>query len=72
MSRKTHLLSCCFATSKTFQSFHYAKFNIHTYECTCMYILTYKHTHTYINQCVCVFSSVETLGMFQYIHDITL
>lgn len=72
ISGKAHLLSLCFVTSNTFQSFHYGELNIHTYLYTCIYITIYKCTHICEWVYMFVFFPVETFGMIQYIHDITL
>lgn len=67
MSIKTNLLSFCFATSSTFQSFQiilnliYIHINVHA----CIY----TYIHIYIYKWVYVFAF---LGMFQYIHDIII
>lgn len=71
VSRKVPLLSCCFATSDTFGAFIMLNLiYIHTNAHVCIYMHTNIHVYKWVN--MCVFSSVETFGMFLYIHDIML
>ena len=75
MSMKVHLLTCCFAASKNFQSFQIMPNLIYVDMNVCVYI----HIYQYVCVCVCIyiyiyiyiylFSSVETSDIFQYIYD---